>query len=174
MESLEWGKYYTDVSDNSTKKMRLSTTCGKLKRSSLWCKRFQGNACQKTGACCAQTKLKCRSTGSYSPPAESCGAAPPVRADPPDPLIAPAARRQRPIQGHRRPSLSYYYPFTSTRRDDFHAGRPEPWRSLSGCRVPTHRDAPALFAACRYAGQPVTTLAGGRSRGFSGWRRAAG
>src|ERR1019366_1722291 len=47
------------------------------------------------------------------------------------------------------------------RRDDFHVGRPEPWRSLSGCRVPTHRDAPSLFAACRYAGQvgnpPPTT-----------------
>jgi hypothetical protein len=39
------------------------------------------------------------------------------------------------------------------RRDDFHVGRPEPWRSLSGCRVPTHRDAPSLFAACRYVGQ---------------------
>src|ERR1017187_9613840 len=43
----------------------------------------------------------------------------------------------------------------------FSCGRPEPWRSLSGCRVPTHRDAPPglrLAAMRRIANPPPSAL----------------
>src|ERR1035438_9360404 len=53
----------------------------------------------------------------------------------------------------------------------FSCGRPEPWRSLSGCRVPTHGDAPPgwrLAAMRRIANPPPSALDNCRA---SRWNR---
>ena len=50
----------------------------------------------------------------------------------------------------------------------FSYGRPEPWRSLSGCRVPTHRDAPPVLRLAAMRGSLASCA---RPRGYPVYRR---